>query len=809
MKLNPFKSGSCLILLVFGFLLIPFSSHAAVNYEDCIVQNLQTHDIPNDDGSGLMISWKPLPKEKRIIEYRVYRGITPDSLFYIGKIDVNATTGVMGDEMFFYDTDYNYFLDTQASAKLHHEKGQEKGSPLYKRYPRDIDVVGPQLENYSILSIIDEKSLYYRTKKIEVPDEDGEDSKVYAGLKLHNFIQLAKKLLPDHEYYYTIVAVNESRKYYPHAEPVVGIPRENAPEKLEEFYAVFVQDMQRLQFEWNLANFTDDHWHHSIYMLSQKDLPKFEQYLSELKEKEQNDLAIKEGTTTTVYEPKTENPAQLIFRRGSGYPYTPNKTAFIDIKDDRIVDEDNQIDVAINTGNIDDYLFVFSFDDYAGYESFSTTKAVEKIDSSDLPSIPDFMVRDNPDDKGDYNLVKWGKPTVYITNSSYYNEAKTKLLVNYEFKTNEDYKVRNILFTVYDDNGNKIDYVNEFYQDKKIIIHLPENASKEQTLNFEMTFKCNNPLPDDYKLTQILKFDPQARTLVPGKVYLGNEDLNKYNYYVFKINYNSEEFRLSKKIAGTERELSDNIRNDISTFKVLTEYDAEKDLYLFSPTFSLTNDVSANLYASETEKTKKRYTDEIAKYTAMKDTLETDADLANADAAIEYYNKQLTALNDDPILKQADSYSSYNSRIHYLSQIRRYATRSFGYKIVKSDGMGHFVESEVLVLDKPVADQNLYSENLPAWGTEYFMPHSNWFDRRMLPTLIASVLFGYLVFLMINKAKKGKDLYVRPIAGIQEIDNAIGRATEMGKPILFVPGTSGINKMGLPISVARPMALSI
>jgi hypothetical protein len=45
---------------------------------------------------------------------------------------------------------------------------------------------------------------------------------------------------------------------------------------------------------------------------------------------------------------------------------------------------------------------------------------------------------------------------------------------------------------------------------------------------------------------------------------------------------------------------------------------------------------------------------------------------------------------------------------------------------------------------------------------------------------------------MINRAKKGYDLYIRPIAGIEEIDNAIGRATEMGRPILFVPGLSSI-----------------
>ena len=36
-------------------------------------------------------------------------------------------------------------------------------------------------------------------------------------------------------------------------------------------------------------------------------------------------------------------------------------------------------------------------------------------------------------------------------------------------------------------------------------------------------------------------------------------------------------------------------------------------------------------------------------------------------------------------------------------------------------------------------------------------------------------------------------MYLRPIAGIEAIDEAIGRATEMGKPILYVPGLSSIS----------------
>ncbi|MCK4806669.1 MAG: hypothetical protein KAT09_03435 [Candidatus Aegiribacteria sp.] len=58
--------------------------------------------------------------------------------------------------------------------------------------------------------------------------------------------------------------------------------------------------------------------------------------------------------------------------------------------------------------------------------------------------------------------------------------------------------------------------------------------------------------------------------------------------------------------------------------------------------------------------------------------------------------------------------------------------------------------------------------------------------------LIAGGLFMFLIFYYFGKAQKGTKMYLRPIAGIQAIDEAIGRATEMGKPILYVPGLSYI-----------------
>ncbi len=64
----------------------------------------------------------------------------------------------------------------------------------------------------------------------------------------------------------------------------------------------------------------------------------------------------------------------------------------------------------------------------------------------------------------------------------------------------------------------------------------------------------------------------------------------------------------------------------------------------------------------------------------------------------------------------------------------------------------------------------------------------DWFNSLKVPELIFCIVFLILTVRFINMAKKGIDLYVRPLAGIEAIDEAIGRATEMGKPILYVLG---------------------
>ncbi len=63
---------------------------------------------------------------------------------------------------------------------------------------------------------------------------------------------------------------------------------------------------------------------------------------------------------------------------------------------------------------------------------------------------------------------------------------------------------------------------------------------------------------------------------------------------------------------------------------------------------------------------------------------------------------------------------------------------------------------------------------------------------RMWLAIITLIVCGSVV-IFILMARQGRELKVRPIAGLEAIEEAVGRATEMGKACLFVPGIQDMN----------------
>lgn len=69
---------------------------------------------------------------------------------------------------------------------------------------------------------------------------------------------------------------------------------------------------------------------------------------------------------------------------------------------------------------------------------------------------------------------------------------------------------------------------------------------------------------------------------------------------------------------------------------------------------------------------------------------------------------------------------------------------------------------------------------------------AQWFDKNKLSLLILLALICGAILYYILSARSGKELFIRRISGLDSMDEAIGRATEKGKPILFVPGISDL-----------------
>ena len=72
----------------------------------------------------------------------------------------------------------------------------------------------------------------------------------------------------------------------------------------------------------------------------------------------------------------------------------------------------------------------------------------------------------------------------------------------------------------------------------------------------------------------------------------------------------------------------------------------------------------------------------------------------------------------------------------------------------------------------------------------------NWYHRGKTPLLFGILFFGFWVVWFIVRSRRGMKLYIRPIPGLSAVDEAIGRATEMGRPILYVLGTGTAGDIG-------------
>jgi len=74
-------------------------------------------------------------------------------------------------------------------------------------------------------------------------------------------------------------------------------------------------------------------------------------------------------------------------------------------------------------------------------------------------------------------------------------------------------------------------------------------------------------------------------------------------------------------------------------------------------------------------------------------------------------------------------------------------------------------------------------------------PEAQWFNTNRTPLLVMVIILSSAILYFILSARKGKHLFIRKIAGLDTIEEAVGRATELGKPLLFVPGIMDLDNI--------------
>ena len=76
----------------------------------------------------------------------------------------------------------------------------------------------------------------------------------------------------------------------------------------------------------------------------------------------------------------------------------------------------------------------------------------------------------------------------------------------------------------------------------------------------------------------------------------------------------------------------------------------------------------------------------------------------------------------------------------------------------------------------------------------WFMGHPFFIEERLVMFLAIMSFSGTLMF-FIRKARRGEEMFLREIPGLKAVEEAVGRSTEMGKPVLYVPGIMDMDQV--------------
>ena len=147
-------------------------------------------------------------------------------------------------------------------------------------------------------------------------------------------------------------------------------------------------------------------------------------------------------------------------------------------------------------------------------------------------------------------------------------------------------------------------------------------------------------------------------------------------------------------------------------------------------------------------------------------------------------------------------------RIQSNTCYRKGAPEIYGYK--EDNGNYHYVQinpRKVFNEETLEKTQRFYFKLAVISGEEkvfsesvaFATPRGNWLDMKKINNFAIMIVFSAIVLYFILHARRNPDMFLRKIGGLDAVDEALGRATEMGKPVLFV---HGLTPMGTISTIA-------
>jgi hypothetical protein len=84
---------------------------------------------------------------------------------------------------------------------------------------------------------------------------------------------------------------------------------------------------------------------------------------------------------------------------------------------------------------------------------------------------------------------------------------------------------------------------------------------------------------------------------------------------------------------------------------------------------------------------------------------------------------------------------------------------------------------------------------VPSAPTSPRTPRRQVLRNSRINILVAVILFMATIVILVERARRGAKLFIRRIAGLEAVEEAVGRSTEMGRPILYVPGLDPMDEV--------------